>query len=118
MFFPVNNKRQQKRKDIEFKKIISLIDSHDYVILIDEKGGHHDTISFTSIIQEKMDYGIKKLVFIVGGAYGFPNQLYARSNQVISLSKLTFTHELSRLILVEQLYRSFTIINKHPYHHE
>ena len=84
--------------------------------MIDEKGEHHDTISFTSIIQEKMDYGIKKLVFIVGGAYGFPNQLYSRSNQVISLSKLTFTHELARLILIEQIYRAISISNNSPYH--
>ena len=117
MFCSVNNKKQQK-KDIEFKKLISLIDSNDYVILIDEKGEPHDTISFTSIIQRKIDCRVKKLVFIVGGAYGFPNQLYSRSNQMISLSKLTFTHELARLILIEQLYRSMTIINKHPYHHE
>ncbi len=101
-----------------FKKKISYINNDDFVILIDEKGVQYDSILFSEKIKIYLQDSVKSIVFIVGDAYGFSEKLYKRSNQIISLSKLTFTHEIARLIIVEQLYRSITIIKNHPYHHE
>ena len=115
LFLSISNKN---KKQTDFKKIMNLLNSKDEVILIDETGLHYNSLSFSKNIQKKMNLGFKNIVFIVGDAYGFPADLYERSNQIISLSKLTFSHEIARLVLVEQLYRSITIIQNHPYHHE
>ncbi len=101
-----------------FKKKISYINNNDFVILIDEKGVQYDSILFSKKIKSYLQDSVKSIVFIVGDAYGFSEKLYKRSNEIISLSKLTFTHEIARLIIIEQLYRSITIIKNHPYHHE
>ena len=101
-----------------FKKKISYINNDDFVILIDEKGVQYDSILFAEKIKSYLQNSVKSIVFIVGDAYGFSEKLYKRSNEIISLSKLTFTHEIARLIIIEQLYRSITIIKNHPYHHE
>jgi len=101
-----------------FKKKISYINNDDFVILIDEKGVQYDSILFSEKIKIYLQDSVKSIVFIVGDAYGFSEKLYKRSNEIISLSKLTFTHEIARLVIVEQLYRSITIIKNHPYHHE
>ena len=101
-----------------FKKKISYINNDDFVVLIDEKGVQYDSILFSEKIKSYLQDSVKSVVFIVGDAYGFSEKLYNRSNQIISLSRLTFTHEIARLIIVEQLYRSITIIKNHPYHHE
>ncbi len=100
------------------KKKISIINNDDVVILVDEKGEHYDSISFSKKIKDKIQNSSKRIVFIVGDAYGFPLELYERSDETISLSKLTFPHEIARLIIVEQLYRAIMIIKNHPYHHE
>ena len=115
IFLSISNKN---KKQTDFQKIMNLLKSKDEVILIDETGLHYNSISFSKNIQKKMNLGFKNIVFMVGDAYGFPADLYKRANQIISLSKLTFTHEIARLVLVEQLYRSITIIQNHPYHHE
>ena len=100
------------------KKNTSYINNDDFVILIDEKGIHCDSVLFSEKIKTHLQNSVKSIVFIVGDAYGFPENLYKRSNEIISLSKFTFPHEIARLIIVEQLYRAITIIKNHPYHHE
>jgi len=94
------------------------INNDDIVILFDEKGKHYDSISFSKSLKKNIQNSPKRIVFIVGDAYGFPLDFYNRCDKIISLSKLTFTHEIARLIVVEQLYRAIMIIKKHPYHHE
>jgi 23S rRNA (pseudouridine1915-N3)-methyltransferase len=100
------------------KKKSSIINNDDVVFLVDEKGVHYDSISFSKKIKNQIQNSPKSIVFIVGDAYGFSPDLRKRSDEVISLSKLTFPHEIARLIIVEQLYRAITIIKNHPYHHE
>lgn len=89
----------------------------DHVILLDDKGKEFSSNSFSEKIQNWMLSGKKRLVFIIGGAYGFSENLYNRGNEKISLSKMTFSHQMVRLFFVEQLYRGYTILNNEPYHH-
>ena len=91
---------------------------NDLVILIDEKGKHFDSISFSKKFKMLIQNSKKKIIFIVGDANGFSSEIYNRSNEIISLSKFTFTHEIARLIIVEQIYRAISIIKNHPYHNE
>ena len=91
---------------------------NDLVILIDEKGKHFDSISFSKKFKMLIQNSKKKIIFIVGDANGFSSEIYNRSNEIISLSKFTFTHEIARLVIVEQIYRAITIIKNHPYHNE
>ena len=91
---------------------------NDLVILIDEKGKHFDSISFSKKFKMLIQNSKKKIIFIVGDANGFSSEIYNRSNEIISLSKFTFTHEIARLVVVEQIYRAITIIKNHPYHNE
>ena len=101
-----------------YKKKHSLFNNDDIVFLVDEKGKHYNSISFSEKLKNKIQNSPKRIVFIVGDAYGFPLDLYRRCNETISLSRLTFPHEIARLIIVEQLYRAIMIIKNHPYHHE
>ena len=101
-----------------YNKKSSDINNDDIVILFDEKGKHYDSISFSKSLKKNIQNSPKRIVFIVGDAYGFPLDFYNRCDKIISLSKLTFTHEIARLIVVEQLYRAIMIIKNHPYHHE
>tara|TARA_Y100001978_G_C23611731_1_gene393910 strand:- start:218 stop:646 length:429 start_codon:yes stop_codon:yes gene_type:complete len=101
------------------KKIfLNFFKENDLVILIDEKGKHFDSISFSKKFKMLIQNSKKKIIFIVGDANGFSSEIYNRSNEIISLSKFTFTHEIARLIIVEQIYRAITIIKNHPYHNE
>ena len=94
-----------------------LIDS-DWVVILDENGKEFKSMQFADWVQRKMNMGIKRLVFVVGGPYGFSEAIYDRSNEKISLSKMTFSHQIIRAIFTEQIYRAFTILNNEPYHHE
>lgn len=107
---------EQKRKEGELllKKIVP----SDCVVLLDERGKELSSVEFANFLQQKMNSGIKKLVFVIGGAYGFSEAVYQRQNAKISLSKLTFPHLMTRLIFTEQLYRAFTILHNEPYHHD
>ena len=107
-----------ERRTKEGLLFLSLIEPSDFVVLLDEKGKEHTSKSFAAFLQAKMNSGIKCLKFVVGGPYGFSDELYARANEKISLSKLTFPHDLVRVIFVEQLYRAFTIIKGEKYHHD
>jgi len=108
----------EKRKVEEGKKILERIRSNDYLILLDEKGKQFNSITFSKQIESWMANTNGNLCFVVGGAYGFSAAVYQRANQKLSLSTMTFSHQLIRVIFLEQLYRAFTIINGHPYHNE
>lgn len=107
---------QQKEKEGEV--ILSQIKESDYVIILDEKGKEYSSVEFSKMIEKQMVAGLKTLVFIVGGPYGFSKQMYDRANAKISLSQMTFSHQMVRLIFTEQLYRAMTILKGEPYHHE
>jgi 23S rRNA (pseudouridine1915-N3)-methyltransferase len=102
----------------ESEKILKKIESNDYLILLDERGGDLDSISFAGVIDSKMIDGVKRLVFVIGGAYGVSEEIKERANYTLRLSRMVLPHELARLILIEQIYRAFAIINSLPYHHE
>ena len=98
--------------------ILNKIQNSDYLILLDDKEKMFSSSSFAKKIQSWMLNGKKKIVFVIGGAYGFSQDVYNRANEKISLSRLTFSHQMVRLFFVEQLYRGYTILNNEPYHHE
>lgn len=112
------NLSQQQQKNAEGQNILVAIENSDYVVLLDEHSKEYKSIEFASLIDKKMQTVAKRLVFVVGGPYGFSEDVYKRANEKISLSKMTFPHDLIRLIFVEQLYRAFSILNHEPYHHE
>lgn len=112
------NISEDQQKQIEGVKILSLLDKSDFVVLLDERGKEYTSIEYSNYIQKRMLSGAKKVVFVIGGPYGFSQDVYNRANDKISFSKMTFNHEMIRLIFTEQLYRAYTIINHEPYHHE
>ena len=107
---------QQKEKEGEL--LLSQLQPSDVLVLLDERGKHFTSIEFSQFLQKKMNSGIKNLVLAIGGPYGFSEAVYARTHGKISLSKMTFSHQMVRLFLVEQLYRGFTILRNEPYHHQ
>lgn len=107
---------QQKEKEAEL--ILAKINPTDYVILLDERGKQMSSTRFSEELQILMNQSIKQIFFVIGGPYGFSDQVYARANKKLSLSEMTFTHQMIRLFLVEQLYRAFAILQGKPYHHE
>jgi 23S rRNA (pseudouridine1915-N3)-methyltransferase len=98
--------------------LLATLETSDHVVLLDEHGTERTSIDFSQWLQRRMASGVKRLVFVVGGPYGFSPEVYHRANEKISLSKMTFPHELVRLIFAEQLYRAFSILRHEPYHHE
>ena len=113
-----NDKDPIKRKKKEFSKFSDLINKDDRVYLLDEKGKQYDSLTLSTKLTQCIDSGVKRIILVVGGAYGFSEEMYKYSDELISLSKLTLTHEIARLLISEQIYRSIPIINNHPYHHE
>ncbi len=112
------NMSEAQQKTAEGKALLATLEASDYVVLLDEHGSERTSVDFSQWLQRRMAGGGKRLVFVVGGPYGFSPEVHQRSNEKISLSKMTFPHELVRLIFVEQLYRAFTILRHEPYHHE
>jgi len=104
-------------KRIEGKSILSKLNNDDELILFDEKGKELTSVQFSSFFKKKMNSGLKNLVFVVGGAYGFSDEVYARANGKLAISQFTFPHQLIRVFILEQVYRSYTIIKGEPYHH-
>ena len=98
--------------------LLAKIGSGDWVLLLDEKGKKYTSLQFADYLQKRMNSGIKNLIFVIGGPYGFSPEVYARANGKISLSDMTFSHQMVRLFFVEQLYRGYTILRNEPYHHE
>ena len=110
------SKEQVKEKEGE--SILGNIGPRDSVILLDERGKEYTSIEFAKEIERMMVSGGKNIVFVTGGAFGFSDAVYARCDGKVSLSKMTFTHQMVRAVFTEQLYRAFTIIKGEPYHHE
>lgn len=107
---------QQKEKEGEF--ILSKIAPTDQLILLDENGKTFSSIEFSAELQKKMNTGVKTVVFVIGGPYGFSETVYTKAQAKISLSQMTFSHQMVRLFFIEQLYRGFTILKNEPYHHQ
>jgi len=108
---------ENKQKEEEGKLLLSKISSDDVIILLDERGKSYTSPDFANFLQKKMNSGAKSLAFVIGGAYGFSDDVYARASDKISLSKMTFSHQMVRLFAIEQIYRGFSILNNEPYHH-
>lgn len=109
---------QEQQKNKEADLFLKNLSSQDVVILLDEKGLGFTSTTFSQFLNKKMVGGVQQLVFLVGGPYGFDQTIYDRSNDKISLSQMTFSHQMIRLFFVEQVYRAFTILKGEPYHHE
>jgi 23S rRNA (pseudouridine1915-N3)-methyltransferase len=114
---PKNFSNEELKKK-EGEAILAKITNQEYVVLLDEKGKNFNSVSFANWINQKINENVSILTFIIGGAYGFSRELYERANQKISLSDMTFSHQLVRVVFLEQLYRAHTIIKGEPYHHE
>lgn len=102
----------------EGELILKNIQQTDDLILLDERGREYSSMEMAALLQDKMTRGGKDLVFVIGGAYGFSDEVYRRANSRISLSRMTFSHQMIRVIFTEQIYRAFTIMRGEPYHHE
>ena len=112
------NFSEEIQKEKEGDLILSKISTTDRMVLLDENGTSFDSIEFSKFLQKQMNSGIKQLVFIIGGPYGFSEKIYKKSQGKISLSKMTFSHQMVRLFAIEQIYRGFTILKNEPYHHQ
>ena len=109
---------ENQQKDKEAELFLKHIQSSDWVVLLDEKGKTLSSKTFAKFYQDKMNAGLKTLCFLIGGPYGFSDEIYNIANQKVSLSPMTFTHEMIRLIFIEQTYRAFSILHHLPYHHD
>lgn len=107
---------QQKQKEGEL--ILSKLSASDAVVLLDENGKQMDSVGFSEYLQKHMNSGIKQLVLVIGGPYGFSPEVYQKATAKLSFSKMTFSHQMIRLFVIEQLYRGFTILRNEPYHHQ
>jgi len=114
----VKNLSEAQQKEKEGELILSKITPADHLILLDENGKEFSSIGFSEFLQKKMNAGIKTLVFVIGGPYGFSEQVYQKANGKVSLSQMTFSHQMVRLFIIEQIYRGFTILKNEPYHHQ
>ena len=114
----VKNLSESQQKEKEGELILSKISPTDNLILLDENGKSFSSVSFSNELQKKMNAGIKTLIFVIGGPYGFSDAVYAKANGKISLSQMTFSHQMVRLFFIEQVYRGFTILKNEPYHHQ
>ena len=112
------NMASSRQKQLEGEAILRLVGEGDWLTLMDERGSQYTSIEFSQWLEKRMLSGVKRLVLVIGGPYGFSDEVYSRADQKISLSKMTFSHQIVRAIFAEQLYRAFTILNNEPYHHE
>lgn len=112
------NMSPSRQKQLEGEAILRMVGDGDCLTLMDERGLQYTSIEFSQWLQKRMLSGVKRLVLVIGGPYGFSDEVYARADQKISLSKMTFSHQIVRAIFAEQLYRAFTILHNEPYHHE
>lgn len=114
----VKNLSEAQQKEKEGELILSKITPTDHLILLDENGKTFNSVGFSDFLQKKMNAGIKTLVFVIGGPYGFSETVYQKSQGKVSLSEMTFSHQMVRLFVIEQIYRGFTILKNEPYHHQ
>ncbi len=110
------SEKQQKEKEGDL--ILAKLQATDQLVLLDDKGKQFTSMEFSQFLQKKMNSGIKQLVLVIGGPYGFSDSVYQKAQGKLSLSRMTFSHQMIRLFIVEQLYRGFTILRNEPYHHE
>jgi len=113
----VKHLSELQQKDKEGELILSKTQKSDVLILLDENGKQMDSVAFANNLQKHLNSGIKNLIFVIGGPYGFSEAVYQRANGKLGLSKMTFSHQMVRLFFIEQLYRGFTILKNEPYHH-
>ena len=109
---------EQQQRTAEGRTLLGRIGDGDFLALLDERGDEMRSVDFAVWLQKRMNSGIRKLVLAIGGPYGFSDEVYARADARVSLSKMTFSHQIVRAIFAEQIYRAFTILNHEPYHHE
>ena len=114
----VKNLSEAQQKEKEGELILSKITPTDHLILLDENGKTFSSIGFSDFLQKKMNAGTKTLVFVIGGPYGFSETVYQKAQGKVSLSEMTFSHQMVRLFVIEQIYRGFTILRNEPYHHQ
>ena len=114
----VKNLSETQQKEKEGELIVSKLSPTDQLILLDENGSTFSSVGFSDYLQKKMNAGTKTLVFVIGGPYGFSEAIYKKAQGKISLSAMTFSHQMVRLFVIEQLYRGFTILKNEPYHHQ
>ena len=112
------NMAPSRQKQLEGEAILRLAGEGDCLTLMDERGAQYTSMEYAQWLQKRMLSGVKRLVLVIGGPYGFSEEVYKRADQKISLSKMTFSHQIVRAIFTEQLYRAFTILHNEPYHHE
>ena len=112
------NLSAKQQRTTEGASLLRQFGDGDYVVLLDERGDEYRSIDFAYWLQKRMASGIRRLVMVIGGPYGFSDEVYARADTKLSLSKMTFSHQIVRAIFAEQIYRAFTILNNEPYHHE
>ena len=112
------NLSEASQKEKEGELILKKVQTSDELVLLDEQGKQYSSVDFSDYLQKKMNAGLKQLIFVIGGPYGFSEEVYQRANGKISLSKMTFSHQMVRVFFVEQLYRAFTILRNEPYHHQ
>ena len=115
---PNTEKTKEQIKEKEGQLIMKCLRDSDEVILLDEKGREYTSVEWAGMISKRLSAGSRNIVFVIGGAYGFSPQVYGRASSLVSLSRMTFSHQMVRTIFLEQLYRAFTIIKGEPYHHE
>ena len=114
----VKNLSEAQQKEKEGELILKTLQAGDYLVLLDDKGKEFTSVQFSAYIEKKTHTVPKRLVFVVGGPYGFSDAVYKTASEKIALSKMTFSHQMVRLIFIEQVYRAMTILNNEPYHHE
>ncbi len=114
----VKNLSEVQQKEKEGEAILKRLQPTDILVLLDEHGKQHTSIEFSNYLQKKMNAGIKRMVIVIGGPYGFSEEIYQKAQGKLSLSKMTFSHQMVRLFIVEQIYRAFTILKNEPYHHQ
>lgn len=107
---------QQKQREGDL--ILAHLTTSDHVVLLDENGRQGSSVEFAEGLQRTINRGVRRMVFVVGGAYGFSEAVYSRADDKLSLSRMTFSHQMVRMIFAEQLYRAFTILKGEPYHHQ
>tara|TARA_R110002012_G_scaffold271056_4_gene456208 strand:- start:2071 stop:2544 length:474 start_codon:yes stop_codon:yes gene_type:complete len=112
------NLSEDQQKNEEGKLILNKLEKSDFVTLLDERGKKLSSLQFSELINKRSVSGLKRLIFIIGGPYGFSSDVYERANSKLSLSDMTFSHQMVRLFATEQIYRAFTILRNEPYHHE
>ncbi|WP_057938947.1 23S rRNA (pseudouridine(1915)-N(3))-methyltransferase RlmH [Algoriphagus resistens] len=106
--------QKEKEGELILKKLVP----SDDLILLDERGKSYSSVDFSEFLQKKMNAGLKQLIFVIGGPYGFSADVYSRANGKLSISKMTFSHQMIRPFFIEQLYRGYTILRNEPYHHQ